>query len=83
MKSLTKTPTTGSKAKTGAKELSTLNMKKEKTNTNATSAKVKAKADLAKDLQDLSGDGLKEILLAKKALLKALPKMEKMLRLRS
>ena len=75
MKSPTKTPTTGSKAKTGAKESSSSNMKKEKTNT--TSAKVKAKADAAKDLQDLFEDGLKDILWAEKALLKALPKMEK------
>ena len=39
--------------------------------------KVKAKADAAKDLQDLFEDGLKDIYWAEKALVKALPKMEK------
>ena len=40
-------------------------------------AKVKAKADAAKDLNDLFEDGLKDIYWAEKALVKALPKMEK------
>ena len=39
--------------------------------------KVKAKADAAKDLNDLFEDGLKDIYWAEKALVKALPKMEK------
>ncbi|PRD30992.1 UNVERIFIED_CONTAM: yciF [Trichonephila clavipes] len=39
--------------------------------------KVKAKADAAKDLQGLFEDGLKDIYWAEKALVKALPKMEK------
>ncbi len=39
--------------------------------------KVKAKADAAKNLQDLFEDGLKDIYWAEKALIKALPKMEK------
>jgi len=77
MKSSTKTPTTDSKAKTGAKKSYTSDMKKEKKNTGTASAKVKAKADAAKDLQDLFEDGLKDVLWAEKALLKALPKMEK------
>ncbi len=38
---------------------------------------IKAKADAAKDLQELFEDGLKDILWAEKALIKALPKMEK------
>lgn len=75
MKTSTKTPTTSSK--TGVKNSSTSNMQKEKTNTGSTATKVKAKADAAKDLQDLFEDGLKDIFWAEKALLKALPKMEK------
>ncbi len=39
--------------------------------------KVKAKSDAAKSLDDLYEDGLKDIYWAEKALLKALPKMEK------
>lgn len=39
--------------------------------------RVKAKADAAKDLQDLFEDGLKDIYWAEKELVKALPKMEK------
>lgn len=77
MKTSTKTSTTGSKAKAGAKESSTSNMQKAKSNAGTTATKVKAKADAAKDLKDLFEDGLKDILWAEKALLKALPKMEK------
>ena len=40
-------------------------------------SKVKAKSDAAKDLQALFEDGLKDIYWAEKALVKALPKMEK------
>lgn len=43
----------------------------------AAEKKVAAKADAAKDLQELFEDGLKDIYWAEKALSKALPKMEK------
>ncbi|MNK25573.1 hypothetical protein D3C87_439000 [compost metagenome] len=45
--------------------------------TNATAKKIPAKKDAAKKLEDLFEDGLKDIYWAEKALLKALPKMEK------
>ncbi|WP_164112316.1 MULTISPECIES: ferritin-like domain-containing protein [Sphingobacterium] len=77
MKTSTKTSTTGAKAEAGVKVSSTSNNPKKETDKGATTAKVKAKADAAKDLQDLFEDGLKDILWAEKALLKALPKMEK------
>lgn len=43
----------------------------------ATSSKVPAKKNAAKNLQDLFEDGLKDIYWAEKALVKALPKMQK------
>ncbi|MEP7238573.1 MAG: ferritin-like domain-containing protein [Ferruginibacter sp.] len=43
----------------------------------ATKAKVPAKKDAAKQLEDLFEDGLKDIYWAEKALTKALPKMQK------
>ncbi len=51
--------------------------KAKETKTAKSGAKIKAKADAAKDLSDLYEDGLKDIYWAEKALLKALPKMEK------
>lgn len=54
---------TGSKSKTLTKD--------------STKSKVKAKTDAAKNLQDLFEDGLKDIYWAEKALVKALPKMER------
>ena len=44
---------------------------------NTAAAKVPAKKDAAKQLKDLFEDGLKDIYWAEKALVKALPKMEK------
>lgn len=46
-------------------------------------AKTAAKKDAAKDLQDLFEDSLKDIYWAEKALVKALPLMMKMLRIKS
>ncbi|MVZ67416.1 DUF892 family protein [Sphingobacterium sp. DK4209] len=47
------------------------------TKTKTPETKIKAKADAAKDLQDLFEDGMKDIYWAEKELVKALPKMEK------
>jgi len=47
------------------------------TSTRGDAQKVKAKSGAAKNLEDLFEDGLKDIYWAEKALLKALPKMEK------
>ncbi len=44
---------------------------------NATAAKIPAKKDAAKQLEDLFEDSLKDIYWAEKALVKALPKMQK------
>lgn len=53
------------------------NTKKETTKETTKGTKVAAKSGAAKDLQELFEDGLKDIYWAEKALVKALPKMEK------
>jgi ferritin-like metal-binding protein YciE len=66
-----KTETATAKNQAKAEDLKTTTSK------TSTAGKVKAKTDAAKGLADLYEDGLKDIYWAEKALLKALPKMEK------
>jgi ferritin-like metal-binding protein YciE len=67
--------TTKAQSKSTTKE--TTKSKSATSSTKSDAQKIKAKAGAAKNLEDLFEDGLKDIYWAEKALLKALPKMEK------